>query len=109
MNAAFAAAAILAATAPESMPNYMQMTGRLRRRKRSNGTHHGRWIVLYYLVNDVRHPSLRVGRRFASLSAARAFARRVQGSVRHYRKREWVKPSSNPWERATINPFHRYV
>jgi hypothetical protein len=42
--------------------------------------------------------SERRGRRFSSLSRARAFARQVDGRVVHWRARHWKRIS--PWQRA---------
>ncbi len=75
----------------------------------------GRWVVLEpgvgrLLKNSPRHVRDLVdaiteqrGRRFSSLSRARAFAREVGGEVRRWRR--WM-PSKGPW-RLITNPWAR--
>jgi hypothetical protein len=72
----------------------------------------GRWIVVEpgpgrLLVGASRHVRAladaiteRRGRRFSSLSRARAFARSVGGEVRRWRRRMW-RCETNPWTGAT--------
>jgi len=75
----------------------------------------GRWVVLEsgagrYLTDSPRSIRLYVdgltprrARRFSSLSQARAFARKVEGTVHHWRRtpsRGHVWKRQTPWERA---------
>lgn len=72
----------------------------------------GRWVVLEpgpgrRLRGAPRHVreyadlvTERRGRRFSSLSRARAFARAVGGEVLRWRCRMWRR-ETNPWSRAT--------
>ena len=75
----------------------------------------GRWVVLErgpgrLLRGSPRHlrdlldaiTEIR-GRRFSSISRARAFARKVNGVVRHWRRQ---MPGRGPWRRET-NPWRR--
>ena len=77
----------------------------------------GRWVVLepgpgHLLKGSPRHirdyvDSImeRRGRRFSSLSRARAFAREVGGVVRRWRRQ---MPKRGPWRHVT-NPWERVV
>jgi hypothetical protein len=68
----------------------------------------GRWVVvepapalpgqLPHVRAIVAAVSERRGRRFSSLSRARAFARQVDGRVVHWRAQHWKRIS--PWQRA---------
>lgn len=77
----------------------------------------GRWVVLEpdpgrLLKDSPRHIRDYVdaiteqrGRRFSSLSRARAFAREVDGVVRRWRRK---MPKRGPW-RYTTNPWERSI
>lgn len=76
--------------------------------------HHGRWVVMEpgagrYLKDSPRAMrryvdaiTPRRGRRFSSLSRARAFARSVGGEVRRWRR---TPPGGGVWQR--VSPWER--
>jgi hypothetical protein len=71
----------------------------------------GRWVVIesgagHYLTGEPRHIrqiadrySKRRARRFSSLSAARAFAKSVDGTVRRWRR---TPPGGGVWRRESL-------